>query len=95
MSEQISLWPSPLFFTKKFCVFYANIRGIKSKINSLKEVIGEKKPVIICIVETHLAEGELIEIDGYDTIYRNDKTNDSGGILIASINGLQNILMEV
>ena len=38
---------------KHFTIFYQNIRGIKSKIDSLTETVDDTNPTIICLVETH------------------------------------------
>ena len=32
-------------------MFYQNIKGIKSKVDSLTETLDDKNPTIICIVE--------------------------------------------
>ena len=47
---------------KKFKVYYNNIRGIKSKIKSIKEIIENDQPTLIGIVETHLNQEDKIEI---------------------------------
>ena len=47
-------------------LIYANSRGVKSKVQSLSDIVAEKIPVLICIVETHLEEGDKIEIEGYN-----------------------------
>ena len=67
---------------KQFKIIYQNIRGMKSKVDSLTELVEDQKPTIVCLVETHL-EKEEVAIPGYETIYRNDKTASSGGILVA------------
>ena len=74
---------------------YANARGIKSKTDSLTQLLIELKPTLICLVETHLSETESIHIEGYDTIFRNDRTSGSGGIIVAIANPLKNIVVEV
>jgi exonuclease III len=71
-------------------VMYLNIRGLKSKIDSLLEKVEEVEPAIICITETHLLKTEKVEIDGYK-IYRNDRDNLGGGILIGVKEQLKNI----
>ena len=78
----------------KFVVMYLNIRGLKSKIDSLQEKIEEVEPTIICITETHLSEAENIVIDGY-TLYRNDRDSQGGGILIGIRNQLKNVCTVV
>ena len=64
------------------CVLYVITRGLKSKIESLKEIIIEEKPEVIGLVETMLDGKDKILMEGY-TIYRNDRNGDRGGVLIA------------
>ena len=66
---------------KQFQIIYQNIRGMKSKVDSLTELVEDQKPTIVCLVETHLEKEEEVAIPGYETIYRNDKTANS--ILVA------------
>ena len=79
---------------KKFKVYYNNIRGIKSKIKSIKEIIENDQPTLIGIVETHLNREDEIEIKEYEVV-RNDRNENGGGILIAYRKELKNIIMEV
>ena len=67
---------------KKFTVLYLNIRGIKSKLTSLRNIAEELKPTVMCITETHLIEEEELKIEGYEW-FRNDRNKDGGGIAIA------------
>ena len=67
---------------KHFTIFYQSIRGIKSKVDLLTETVGDTDPTIICIVDTHAIE-EDITIPGYETVFRQDGTNNSGEIMIA------------
>ncbi len=67
---------------KKFVVWYQNMRGLKSKFESLLDKIDEVSPTIICLTETHLLETEALAIKGYK-IFRNDRDNKGGGILVA------------
>ena len=69
---------------------YLNIRGIKSKIRSLNNIVEEVQPTIICITESHLMDEEDLQIDGYKNL-RNDRNNDGGGVLIAVQKKLYNI----
>jgi len=64
-----------------------NIRGIKSKLISLKEIIEETKPTILNIQETHLGENEVIDLEGYKIIY-NNKKEGKGGTAIAIQNNI-------
>ena len=45
---------------EKFKLIYANSRGVKSKVQSLSDIVAEKIPVLICVVETYLEEGDKI-----------------------------------
>ena len=40
------------------------------------------QPSLICIVETHTQKEEEIQIPGRSLVYRNDRSANSGGILI-------------
>ena len=80
--------------TLKSCKFYyLNIRGLKSKIESLKEIIIEEKPEVIGLVETMLDGKDKVVMEGY-TIYRNDRSGDGGGVLIAIKDVLKGIMVE-
>ena len=63
---------------KNFCVYYNNIRGINSKITSLKDIVDEINPHIICLNETHLDQNENIEIDNYEFVNNNNKKGKGG-----------------
>ena len=75
---------------KKFTILYNNIRGIKSKEQSLKDIIDAKKPTIVCIVETHLKGEEQCYIDGYNVMSLN-RNSEGGGIIIAIREEFKNI----
>ena len=79
---------------KQFKLIYQNIRGMKSKVNSLREMVEDQKPRIVCLVETHLEKEEEVAIPGYETIYRNDKTTNSGGILVAVKDNIKTVTMQ-
>lgn len=59
-----------------------NVRGVKSKIVSIKEIIEEEKPTIIGLVETKLNKEDIVEIKGYKTM-RVDRETEGGGVLLA------------
>ena len=80
---------------RKFTIVYQNIRGLKSKVDSVQELVDDCQPNLLCLVETHMQEEEEITIPGYETIYRNDKISNSGGILIAVKDTLKTITMQV
>ena len=73
---------------KSYKFYYLNIRGLKSKIESLKEIIIEEKPEVIGLVETMLDGNDKVVMEGY-TIYRN-----GDGVLIAIKNVLKGIAKE-
>ena len=78
----------------KFKVYYVNIRGIKSKRESLQEIIDKEKPVIICITETHLGEDEQFNISGYK-VFLNNRNNEGGGVLIGVKDEISSVAVEV
>ena len=59
---------------QKFTIVYQNIRGLKSKVDSVQELVDDCQLNLLCLVETHMQEEEEITIPGYETIYRNYKT---------------------
>ena len=79
---------------KTFSVYYVNIRGVKSKLNTLKEIINEEKPNVICLNETHLEKNENIEIKGY-SFYNNNNKEGKGGVSIGIQNNLKHISVEI
>ena len=53
---------------KNLTIYYNNIRGIKSKLNSLTSIIEEQDPHFITINETHLGEEEKLPIEDNNTL---------------------------
>ena len=74
---------------------YLNIRGLKSKFDSLLTKVDEIEPAVICITETHLLETEPCVIDGYGEPYRNDKDNMGGGLIVFVRKEIENICTVV
>ena len=64
---------------RNFKVYYQNVKGLKSKIDSSAETIADYEPTLICLVETYLTKEEQIQEPGYK-IFRNDGTTNSRGI---------------
>ena len=79
---------------RKFKIYYQNVRGLKSKVDSLDETIEGYEPTLICLVETHLTKEEQIQIPGHK-IFRNDGTTNNRCILIAIKEKLKTIGVEV
>eukprot|EP00794_Sanderia_malayensis_P004143 gene4143-4696_t len=69
-------------FYTNFRLYYVNCRGVKSKIESLKEIIEEEKPTVICLTETHIAEEDSIHLEGYHVEHLN-RNSDGGGLIMA------------
>ena len=49
-----------------FKLLYSNINHLKSKMESLNNILEETKPTIVALVETKLPEKEKPEIEGYE-----------------------------
>ena len=80
---------------KNFKIYYQNVRGLKSKLDSLQEMIDDYQPALVCIVETHMQKEEEIQIHGYSLVYRNDRSANSGGMLIGVRDNIKNISLEL
>ena len=59
-------------------MYYNNIRGVNSKITSLKDIVNEINPHVICLNETHLDKDENIQIDNYEFINNSNKKGKGG-----------------
>ena len=69
------------------------IRGLKAKIESLKEIIIDEHPEIVGLVETMLNTGDAIPLGGY-TVFRNDRNSDGGAVVMAVHNDLKGLIVE-
>ena len=58
-------------------------------------MINDYQPVLVCIVETHMQKEEEIQMPGYSLVYRNDRSANSGKILIGVTNNIKNISLEL
>lgn len=79
---------------RNMMVYFINARGLKSKLDSMEEIIDELKPDIIGIVESHLDSKDIITIEGYH-IVRNDRNSEGGGVMIAVKEKYKHVTMEV
>ena len=68
---------------------------MKSKRDSLEEIIEEEKPTIIALVETLLEEEEHLKIEGYKVLPKNKQKEGGRGILVAVREELENITMII
>ena len=80
---------------KNLKIYYVNIRGVKSKIDTLTNIIEEEKPHIICLNETLLKENQNIDINGQYRFYNNNENTDKWGVSIGIDNRLNNVTVEV
>ena len=78
---------------QNFKMYYVNIRGIKSKIDSLIRIANETQPQVMCVTETLLGEKETIEIPEYKIFY-NSKKAGQAGIIIAIKENLKHVTVE-
>ena len=78
---------------KHSTIFYQNIRGIK--VDSLTGTVDNTDPTIICIVETHMLKEEEITIPGYETVFREDGANNSGGIMVTFKDNIETKSMQI
>uniref|UniRef100_A0A7M5VCA9 Reverse transcriptase domain-containing protein n=1 Tax=Clytia hemisphaerica TaxID=252671 RepID=A0A7M5VCA9_9CNID len=67
---------------------------VKSKMSSVLSIVDERRPDMIILIETWLDESEKFEIKGYKP-YRNDRTSNGGGVLIAVKEHLEPITKKV
>ena len=79
---------------KQMKIYYVNIRGMKSKIESLTEIMEIQQPDIFGIVETHLGEEDRISVEGYQII-RKDRNKDGGGVLLGIKSKYKNAVVEL
>ena len=59
------------------------------------ETISDYQPILICLVETHLQKEEKMRIPGYSHIFRNDRSRNSGGIMLAVKENIKTVTLEV
>ena len=78
-----------------FKVFYQNIRGLKSKVDSIMKAISDYQPILICLVETHLQKEKEIRIQGYSQIFRNNRSGNSRSIKLAVKQNIKTVTLEL
>jgi len=62
-------------------IFYANARGIRSKIHSLKSILTDLHEInIVALAETNLSGNSKIVIPGYKWIGSNRRNKEGGGV---------------
>ena len=80
---------------KNFKIYYQNVRGLKSKLDSLQEMIDYYQPSLVCIVETYMQKQEEIQIQGYSLVCDNDRSANSGRTLVGVRDNIKNISLEL
>ena len=68
---------------KNICVYYTNIRGVKSKITSLEEIVNEIGP-----------QEENIQINNYEFVNNNNKKG-KGGVSIGIRKDILHLCIEI
>ena len=63
-------------------VVYANIRGLNSKVASIKDLLSEVKPCIALFTETHLTNNKGANFKGYAFFGRPREEKSGGGVAI-------------
>ena len=58
-------------------------------------MIDDYQPALVCIVETHMQKEEEIQMPGYNLVYCNDRSANSGGILIGVRDNVKNSSLEL
>ena len=57
--------------------------------------ISDYQPMLMCLAETHLQKEEMIRISRYSQIFRNDRSGNSGGIVLAMKENIGTVTLEV
>ena len=75
---------------EKWDIMYANVRGIKSKLVSLSEVLNDRNPHLFLITETLLQANSGIHINGYTFFGRKREGKTGGGVGVLVRNDIRN-----
>ena len=68
---------------EEWSIYYSNIRGYKSKCESLTSIINGLDPNIIVLNETGLKFREKLKIENYKSFNRNRQDKNMGGVSIS------------
>ena len=69
-----------IYTRKELEIYHLNIRGLDSKIVSLKGILKTISPDIVTLNETHYVNKRRINIEGYEPFQRNRIGKGGGGI---------------
>ena len=64
----------------KWVIMYANTRGIKGKLTSLRQILLENSPHVFLITETQMRSNTGISINGYTFFARKREGKTGGGV---------------
>ena len=78
-----------------FKTFYQNVRGLKSKVDSIMETVSDYQAIPICFFEMHLQKEEEIRMPGYGQIFCNDRSGNRGCIMLAVKENIRTVTLEV
>ena len=68
------------------------MRGVKSKIQSIRKIVEDHDPVILAVTETKMKDGEMVDIEGYMIDRVDRKEREGGGVMLAYKESLRNII---
>ena len=77
---------------KKISILYANVRGLKSKMSCVKDILAETKPTVALFTETHLSENTGIKLDGYSFFGKAREGKPGGGVGICVANDMKAVI---
>ena len=84
ISGDVEINPGPSDTPHCLSVLHSSIRRIRNKVNYIKDIFLEFN--VLCFTETHLdsnvSTNDVLLIQNYDSLYRKDRTNHGGGILV-------------
>ena len=76
---------------KKFNLMYANVRGLRSKLTCVNDLLNDVKPEIALFTETHLPDNKGIKFDGSSFFGKAREEKSGGGVGICVANHLKPI----
>ena len=79
---------------KNLDVYYCNVNGFKSKVESIKNIVEKHQPQIMALCETKLGSGQVIKnaLPGYEVCIRNCKTGQKGSAVCVKLNTFRSVL---
>ena len=78
-----------------FIIMFNNVRGFKSKQESVKNVADSIKADVIILNETHVSDKSKVSIPGYYTFSKGRATRKGGGISTSVANNLKQYAVNI